>query len=75
MDKSETCLVPFTCHISAVSHVIGIKIDLLDRTLIILLVQERLVAFGQNVCYRRKEGYLFYLDSARGHIMLFVKYS
>ena len=30
MDKSEPCLVPFTRHTSAVSHVTGIKIELLD---------------------------------------------
>ena len=43
------CLVLFTWHASAVSHVTGLKIELLNRTLKMTLVQ------GQNICYIRKE--------------------
>ena len=32
----------------------GIKTELLDRTLKILLVQGNLVVFGQNFCYMRR---------------------
>ena len=39
------------------------------------LVQGHPVIFGQNICYKRKEYYLFYIKSAVGHIMLFVKFS
>ena len=70
IDKSESCLVPFTWHTSAVSHVTGIKIELLDRTLKTSLVQGHLVVFEQNFCYRREEDYLFYLKSAGSHFTL-----
>ena len=61
--------------VSAVSHVTGIKIELLDRTLKMPLVQGHTVVFGQNICYIRKEYDLFYLKSAGSYLMLFVKYS
>ena len=66
MDKSEPYIVPLTWHTSAVSHVTGIKIELLDRTLEIPLLQRHPVVFGQN---------LFFLESAESHFTLFVKYS
>ena len=75
MDKSGPCYVSFTWHTSAVSHVTGIKIELLDQALKIPLVQGHPVVFGKNFCYRREKDYLFYLKSAGSHFMLFVKYS
>ena len=44
--------------VSAVNHVTGKK-ELLDRTLKMPLVQGHPVVFGQNICYMRKEYYLF----------------
>ena len=53
MYKYEPCLVPFTWHILAFSHVTGIKIELLDRTLKLPLVQWHPVVFGENFSYRK----------------------
>ena len=64
MDKSEPCLVPFTGHTSAVSHVTCITLELFENTVsarasgsfgLKLFVQKR------RYCYRREEDYLFYL--------------
>ena len=52
MDKSKLCLVPFTWDASSVSHVTGIRIQVLDHTLKIPLVQGHPVVFGQNCCIR-----------------------
>ena len=41
----------------------------------IMLVQGHPVVLGQKRCYRREEGYLFYLNSSGSYFMLFVKYS
>ena len=55
MDKSKPWLVPFTWHVSAVSHVTGIKkIELLDRTLKLPLVQGHPVVFGQTFVTEEK---------------------
>ena len=47
----------------AVSHVTGIKLALIDRTLKIPLVLGHPVDFGQHFCYIREEDYFFYLKS------------
>ena len=62
--KSEPCLVIFTLHASAVSHMTGIKIELLDRTLKMLIVQTHPVGFGQNICNLIKSNNLLYLKRA-----------
>ena len=46
--KYEPCFVPLTSHTSAVSHMTGIEIELLDRTLKIPQVQGHPVVFGQK---------------------------
>ena len=50
----EPCLVLFTLTASAVSHVTGIRIELLDRTLKMRVAEGHPIVFGQNICYRIK---------------------
>ena len=40
-----------TRHVSAVSHVSGIKIELLDRTVKMRKMHGHPIIFGQNSCY------------------------
>ena len=51
MQVGAMLLVLFPWQVSAVSHVTRIKIELLDRTLNMPLVQGHPVVFGQNICY------------------------
>ena len=50
----------------------GIKIELLDRTLKMSLVQGHTVVFGQNICYTRKKYYLIYLKSAVCEVLVIL---
>ena len=73
MDMIKQCLVPFTSHLLIVSHMISIRIELLDSIYQMQLEQEHPVIVGLIICNTYKGDYLHYIKHVGSYFVLFYE--